>query len=59
MAISVAGIFLVIFFADIVRQGYTAFQQTEIAVEVTHPGKSTTTRARPSTRRSPPWSAAA
>ena len=36
MAISVAGIFLVIFFADIVRQGYTAFQQTEIAVEVTY-----------------------
>lgn len=36
MAISVAGIFLVIFFADIVRQGYTAFQQTEIEALVTY-----------------------
>ena len=36
MAISVAGIFLIIFFADIIRQGYTAFQQTEIQVEITY-----------------------
>ncbi len=36
MAISVAGIFLVVFFADIIRQGYTAFQQTEILVEVNY-----------------------
>jgi phosphate transport system permease protein len=36
MAISVAGIFLVIFFADIIRQGYTAFQQTEIQAEITY-----------------------
>ncbi len=35
MAISVAGIFLVVFFADIIRQGYTAFQQTEIRTSVT------------------------
>jgi len=35
MALSVAGIFLVIFFTDIVRQGYTAFQQTEIQAQVT------------------------
>jgi phosphate transport system permease protein len=35
MALSVAGIFLVIFFTDIVRQGYTAFQQTEIQARVT------------------------
>lgn len=34
MAISVAGIFLVVFFADIIRQGYTAFQQTKIQVQV-------------------------
>lgn len=36
MAIAVAGIFLVVFFADIIRQGYTAFQQTEILVEVNY-----------------------
>ena len=36
MAISVAGIFLVFFFADIIRQGYTAFQQTEIQVEISY-----------------------
>ena len=35
MAILVAGIFLVVFFADIIRQGYTAFLQTEMQVEVT------------------------
>lgn len=35
MAISVAGIFLVVFFADIIRQGYTAFMQTEIRTNVT------------------------
>ena len=34
MAISVAGIFLVVFFADIIRQGYTAFMQTEIRANV-------------------------
>ena len=36
MAISVAGIFLVVFFADIIRQGYTAFQQTEIKTVITY-----------------------
>jgi phosphate transport system permease protein len=36
MAISVAGIFLVFFFADIIRQGYTAFQQTKIQVEISY-----------------------
>jgi phosphate transport system permease protein len=36
MAIAVAGIFLVVFFADIIRQGYTAFQQTEILVEINY-----------------------
>lgn len=36
VAISVAGIFLVVFFANIVRQGYTAFQQTEIQVQITY-----------------------
>lgn len=36
MAISVAGIFLVLFFSAIIRQGYTAFQQTEILVEVNY-----------------------
>ncbi len=35
MAILVAGIFLVVFFADIIRQGYTAFLQTEIQAEIT------------------------
>jgi len=30
MAIAVAGIFLVVFFADIIRQGYTAFMQTSL-----------------------------
>lgn len=36
MAIGVAGIFLVVFFADIIRQGYTAFLQTEIQVEIAY-----------------------
>jgi phosphate transport system permease protein len=36
MAISVAGIFLVLFFADIIRKGYTAFQQTEIKTTITY-----------------------
>lgn len=36
MAISVAGIFLVLFFADIIRQGYTAFLQTEIKTTITY-----------------------
>lgn len=36
MAIFVAGAFLVVFFADIIRQGYSAFQQTEILVDVTY-----------------------
>lgn len=36
MAICVAGVFLVVFFADIVRQGYTAFQQTEIRADITY-----------------------
>jgi len=34
MALSVAGIFLVFFFSDIISQGYTAFMQTEILAEV-------------------------
>lgn len=34
LAIWVAGIFLVFFFADIIRQGYTAFTQAEIQVEI-------------------------
>lgn len=34
LAISMAGIFLVFFFADLVIKGYTAFKQTEIQVEI-------------------------
>jgi phosphate transport system permease protein len=36
MSISVAGIFLVVFFADIIEQGYTAFRQTEIKAVITY-----------------------
>jgi len=36
MAISVAGIFLVLFFADIIGKGFSAFQQTEIKTNITY-----------------------
>jgi len=39
VALSVAGIFLVVFFSNIVRQGYTAFQQTKIQVQITYSPK--------------------
>ena len=35
-AIVLAGMFLVVFFADIIRQGYTAFLQAEILVDITY-----------------------
>lgn len=33
-AIVLAGVFLIVFFADIIRQGYSAFTQTEILVQI-------------------------
>lgn len=35
-AIVLAGAFLVIFFADILRQGYTAFQQAEVLAQISY-----------------------
>ena len=35
-AIVLAGVFLVVFFADIIRQGYTAFQQAEMLVTIAY-----------------------
>ncbi len=35
-AIVLAGMFLVVFFADIIRQGYTAFLQAEILVDIAY-----------------------
>ncbi len=39
-ALALAGVFLVVFFGDMIRKGYTAFVQAELEVEVTYDERS-------------------